>query len=229
MSSALFSYQFPANAHYGKKVTKEKIYQFASPTAAVKQKFVQQIERIVWQYKLAPETINIPATKHLAEIQVFDIWLKNANTSIALDEALLKTIDKAISMPLYYRVFSNDQVKFCMAYKRPSEADASQWVVENYFASPWLNIAHAEKIAQPLPLALNMRDLYEQLLRSLINDTARPGEQLAEQLARISQRRNLLKLLDSLTAQLVREKQFNRQIETNRQINALKDQLALLQ
>ena len=45
---------------------------------------------------------------------------------------------------------------------------------------------------------------------------------------RISQVRNIAKALDNLTSQLIREKQFNRQIEINRQINGLKDQLAHL-
>ena len=42
------SFAFPANALYGKKVAKEKIYQYTSPTAAVKQKFIQtQLSKLV--------------------------------------------------------------------------------------------------------------------------------------------------------------------------------------
>lgn len=218
---------FPAQAFYGKKITKEKIYQYASPTAGVKQQFVQQIDKIIWQYKLAPETINIPATKHLAEIQVVDIYLKG-DVPPALNETLLRVIDKAISMPLYYRLFAGDQVKFSMAYKRPSEADSNKWVVETYFATPWQNAESTMQAAQPLPVALNMQGLYEHLLRGVVTEPAKPGETLQAQMERISQARSLAKALESLTAQLIREKQFNRQIEINRQINGIKDQLTAL-
>ena len=225
---AITSFAFPANALYGKKVTKEKIYQYASPPSTVKQKFIQQIDKIVWQYKLAPETINLPATKQLAEIQVFDVWLKDGVVLTELDEVLLKVIDKAISMPLYYRLFAGEQVKFCMAYKRPSEADSDKWVVETYFGTPWLNTPKVMEAVQPLPIALNMQGLYEQLLRSVVIEPAKPGETLQAQMERISQVRSLAKAIENLTAQLIREKQFNRQIDINRQINVLKDQLAAL-
>jgi len=225
---AITSFAFPAKALYGKKITKEKIYQYASPTAAVKQKFIQQIDKIVWQYKLAPETINLPATKKLAEIQVFDVWLKDGVSASELDETLLKVIDKAISMPLYYRLYAGDNLKFCMAYKRPSEADSDKWVVETYFSTPWLNAEKVKETAQPLPIALNIQGLYEQLLRSVVTEPAKPGETLQAQMERISQTRSLAKALENLTAQLIREKQFNRQIDINRQINQLKSQLELL-
>jgi Domain of unknown function (DUF4391) len=42
----------------------------------VKKLFVQQVEQIVWQFKLAPETINLPARPAVPEIQVFAIQLK---------------------------------------------------------------------------------------------------------------------------------------------------------
>jgi hypothetical protein len=226
--NSITSFAFPAKALYGKKVTKEKIYQYASPTAAVKQKFIQQIDKIVWQYKLAPETINLPATKQLAEIQVFDVWLKDGVSTSDLDENLLKVIDKAISMPLYYRLFAGDNVKFCMAYKRPSDADSNKWVVETYFATPWQHAEKVKEAAQPLPIALNIQGLYEQLLRSVVTEPAKPGETLQAQMERISQTRSLAKALENLTAQLIREKQFNRQIDINRQINIIKQQLASL-
>ena len=219
-------FTFPAQAFYGKKITKEKIYQYASPTAGVKQQFVQQIDKIIWQYKLAPETINIPATKQLAEIQVVDIHFKG-DAPPTFNEALLRVIDKAISMPLYYRIFAGDQQCYCMAFKRPNEADSGKWVVDAYFASPWFNPAHTQA-APPMPIALNMQGLYELLLRSVIAESAKPGESISEQIGRLSQLRSLDRQIEVLTAQLMREKQFNLQVDINRQINQLKDQVELL-
>ena len=73
-----------------------------------------------------------------------------------------------------------------------------------------------------------MQGLYEQLLRSLVTEPAKPSETLQAQMERLSHARRLTKTLESLTTLLIREKQFNRQIGINRQINQLKSQLDLL-
>jgi hypothetical protein len=43
---------------------------------------------------------------------------------------------------------------------------------------------------QPLPIALDLHSLYEQLLRSLLPQAARPGESLPEQVERLTRLRS---------------------------------------
>ena len=57
MTAVLFDY--PKSAAFGRVLPKNKIYEHASPSTAVKDLFVRQVEQIVWQYKLAPETVNL--------------------------------------------------------------------------------------------------------------------------------------------------------------------------
>jgi len=59
MSLALFNY--PKAAAFERVLPKSKIYEHSKPSNAVKELFVKQVDKIVWQYKLAPETINLPA------------------------------------------------------------------------------------------------------------------------------------------------------------------------
>lgn len=223
-------YAFPDAARFAKKLPKEKIYQYASPTHAIKQQFIKQLDRIIWQFKLAPETINIPATKTVPEIQVFDLHLKpnmaagEAN-KLAVDESLLRTIDKAIAFPLYYRIYWDNKVQYAMAYKRPSEADKTQWVVGDYFFSDALL---CEEESERLPTVLNLGSLYEHLLRTLIKDPARPSESLPEQLERLSTIKSKQRELNKLQSLLYREKQFNRKIDINQQVNRIKTELATL-
>ena len=217
-SQPVTHYQFPINARFGRKLTKEKIYQHASPTNTVKQKFVRQVDKMVWQYKLASNTINLQESKSIKEIQVFDIWLKDGIDS--LDEAVLRTIDKAIPSPIYFRLFKDDLCQFVMAYKRPSEASAQQWVVNDYYTSGWQSTEPED--VNPLPVVLNMGKLYEHLIQSLAPLPPRSEESLPRQLARIGDIRLKEKKLAKLEVRLKREKQFNRQVDINRQINQLK-------
>ncbi len=86
----LFAY--PQKAAYGRVLPKTKIYQYAGASTAIKDLFVRQVDQIAWAYKLAPETINIPATKAVPEIQIFTIALKTGE----LKQDVLRCIDKAI-------------------------------------------------------------------------------------------------------------------------------------
>ncbi len=92
--------QYPKQSAFGKVLPKSKIYQHARVTRRVQQCFVDQVSRIVWQYKLSPETTNLPARAGVPEIQVFTIVLKTEE----LNEDVLRCIDKAISFPILYEV-----------------------------------------------------------------------------------------------------------------------------
>ena len=94
MTTVLFDY--PKKAAFGRVLPKSKIYEHARPTSAIKELFVRQVEQISWQYKLAPETINIKGTMAVPEIQVFSIALRDGE----LKTEVLRCIDQAIPFPL---------------------------------------------------------------------------------------------------------------------------------
>ncbi len=73
MTVVLFDY--PKSAAFGRVLPKNKIYAHASPSVAVKKLFVHQVEKIVWQYKLAPETVKLKQSQAVPEIQIFNITL----------------------------------------------------------------------------------------------------------------------------------------------------------
>ena len=127
-------YAYPGQAAFNRVLPKSKIYEHCKPSRAVRDAFVSQINQIVWQYKLAPETINLPARPGVPEIEIFSLELKTPEVS----EDVLRCIDKAIPLPIFYNLSFDGRIKTVAAYKRPSDADASRWVVGDYFASPWL-------------------------------------------------------------------------------------------
>ncbi len=208
----LFSY--PGQAEFNRVLPKSKIYEHGKPTRAVRDYFVSQINQIVWQYKLAPETINLPARPSVPEIEIFSIELKTAEVS----EDVLRCIDKAIPLPIFYNLSFDGRIKTVAAYKRPSDADASRWVVGDYFASTWLP---AKSKRSELPVALDMAGLYEQMLRRLMPQPARTGETLKDHVERLSQLRRKQMEYTKLEAMLNREKQFNRKVEINHNLRRI--------
>lgn len=221
--SVLFDY--PQQARFGRRVPKSKFYEKATVNSKLKEKFINQIEKIVWSYKLAPETINLAATAAVPEIEIFDIHLKAGAGAEEIDQAILELIDKAIPLPILYRIHREGEIKMVAAYKRPSEADATKWVVERYLVGEWLD---AETEKQPLPVALDLGGLYEQLLQTLMppemaaNATAM---EIGEQINQVGRIQIAERKIEKLQQRMRRERQFNRKAELNRELKTLKQQL----
>ncbi|MEO6319551.1 MAG: DUF4391 domain-containing protein [Polaromonas sp.] len=212
-ASALFSW--PQQAAVARPVAKAKIYAHAKPSAALRAMFVDQVDSITWAYKLAPETINLPAKPGVPEIEVFEVALKLPQ----LNHAVLRCIDKAIPFPILFNLKFEGRTQPVAAYKRPSEAASDQWVVGDYHAAPWQN----DGLNRPaLPVALDLQGLYEQLLRHHFAVPARSGESLRDQLDRLSALSAKQLAAAKLESRLNAEKQFNRKVELNDQLRILR-------
>jgi len=217
-------YTYPKQAHFGKMIAKSKIYEHANISTALKDKFITQIDKITWQYKLAPETINLTATPAVPEIQIFDIRLKGNE----VDEALLRVIDKAIPFPIIYQIYRGDEVKVKASYKRPSDADKSKWVTEAYVESDWMP-EDAQKTA--LPIALDLSKLYEQMLKALIPKALPIVEtqgSMKEQMELIEAIKAKERAYEKLKAKRDKEKQFNKKVKLNEELRILDQEIRQL-
>jgi len=216
---ALFAW--PAKAAVLRPVAKSKIYAHAKPTAALRALFAQQVESITWAYKLAPESINLPATPEVPEIEVFEIALKRPDIS----HAVLRCIDKAIPFPILFVLRHGGRSQPIAAYKRPSDAASGQWVLGDYHAAPW---QPDDVPRHGVPVAVDLQGLYEQLLRQHLAMPARAGETLRDQLDRLAQLQAKQAAADKLESRLTLEKQFNRKVEINAQLRTIRSELHAL-
>lgn len=236
-------FSWPKQAAFGRVVPKSKIYDHAAFSSAVKERFVQQVAQIKWAYKLAPETLNLPATPAVTEIQVFRLTLKGAS----LDREVLKTIDRAIPFPLIFELVQGERIKLIAAYKRPSQNSKSTadnpWVLGSYFETEWQPV---DSPRQPLPVALDMAGLYEGLLNPLISGKDEANSQVREHAVAYagetkpppSERLTLeqrIELAEAIATQQIqierfktrlrREKQFNKRIAINAELRDAKEKL----
>ncbi len=214
-------FQYPKQAHFGRVVAKSKIYENAKVPPALKKKFVEQLGKITWQYKLSPETTNLAGKEAAPEIQVFSITQKTEK----LDEKLLRCIDSAINFPTLFELNYRDQLQTRAAYKRPSDADSSKWVVGDYFESDWQT---PDTERTPLPVSLDLSKLYEQLLRGLIPLPAREGESLDAHAQRHSAIQAASRKAKQIAKKMNAEKQFNRKVHWNSQLRKINETIQQL-
>lgn len=213
--------RYPSQAVFGRTLPKSKLYAHSHAGTRLKTLFVQQVEQIVWQFKLAPETINLPARPAVPEIQVFGIQLKTPE----LNFDVLRAIDQAVLFPIVFELTYAGRVQVVACHKRPSETDVSRWVLSDYFASGWL-AGNAERCA--MPMALHLVGLYEQLLRALLSLPARPYETLTEHVARLDALAAKQREADKTSARLDKERQFNRKVAINGDLRRLQSELDAL-
>ena len=212
--TACFAY--PKSAAFGRVVAKHKTSDHASASASLKELFVRQVDQINWRYKLAPETINLAATKSVKEVQVFGVSLKTGE----LDHAILRAIDKAIPVPLLFEIGHRGRRKMIAAFKRPTASGTPQ--VSAYFESGW----EAEDAPrQPLPTALNLGGLYEKLIGSLIPLRAEEQEDVQTRVERTEAINAKQGEIERIRARLQREKQFNKRLAINAELRVAKKQL----
>ncbi len=137
---------------------------------------------------------------------------------------MLRCIDKAIPLPIFYNLVFDGRVKTVAAYKHPSNADACRWLVDSYFSSPW---QPADGERSTLPVALDMAGLYEQMLPpDAVPGTARRNTERS--CGAISQLRSKQTEYAKLEARLHKEKQFNRKVELNSQLRTIKTDIETL-
>lgn len=217
VSSAAFI-SYPKQAAFGRTLPKNKIYEHSGANTRLKDLFIEQVEQIIWQYKLAPETINLPARQGVPELQIFTIQLKTPDLNLDV----LRCIDGAVQFPIIFELSFDGRTQVIAAYKRPNESDASRWVLSDYFATAWLP-SDIERAA--MPMALDLGGLYEQVLQRLIPMPARPQETLTDLVARVESVSAKQREVEKAASKLLKEKQFNRKVELNAELRKLKAEL----
>jgi len=160
-------YQYPQSAAVDRPIPKNKLYEQGSANSKLKQKFIDEVEKITWAYKLSAGSLNIQTDTLFQEIQIFRIVARTAD----IDMSIIRYIDKLIPTPVIFEIVYNDRVKVIATYKRVSQADKSKIVLNKYYSSEWL----ADDQREPLPLILNLTDLYTHLIEQLLPTIANDG------------------------------------------------------
>lgn len=217
---------FPDKAKFGRVVPKNKIYEHSAVSAGLKSLFVEQVDQILWAYKLSPNTLNIPLTSEVSEIQVFSVKLKGDD----VDDSVLKAIDLAISFPIIFEVWgpSGEQGYYAACHKRKAENDQSKWVCSRYLFSDMFYLGNASTVTSEvlgLPTAIDMAELYQKLLARLLPIPKRTAESIEEVIERLVAIQALEKQISQYKKKVHAEKQFNRKVELNKQLKNLRCEL----
>ncbi|MFA5433833.1 MAG: DUF4391 domain-containing protein [Candidatus Paceibacterota bacterium] len=199
----------PHSTEVNRRVAKEKLYQNAALAYQTREMIKDQIESVFWRNKLADSTMAISAGETVAEIQIFEIQLRQRE----LDKRVLPAIAKAIPYKILFILVFGDE--------------AQVWIEASgtFYNTDW----------QPLGGfmlrfdGLNLDAVYENLARQISGGRLGTDGDIEEAVDRDKQRQRLERDIVALEKKLLREKQFNKQVELNGELKRLKKELEELQ
>lgn len=120
-------------------IAKEKFYAKTEVNASLQRLFTNQVAKMIWKYKISPETLNISFSSY-QELQVFEILLKGQE----LDNAVLKHIDQSIPYPILFILKRTTDCKAIMAYKEMTSSTVRQTRVICYLETSWRPVLELE-------------------------------------------------------------------------------------
>lgn len=204
-------FDLPKKTVVNKIIPKNTFYRKIAISNYIKDEFVNLIEKIVWKYKLSEETIGIKKSGNFNEIQIFNINLKDKK----LPKKVLTFIIKSIPYPVLFQINYNEDKCYALALYN------NEINLEKLYISDWneeLNFSFT---------ALNLENLYKKMLKKFIVEF-NSNERFEETV----QKNNLYEELNSdiikLNNQIKQEKQFNRKLILNKELNRKKKELEVL-
>jgi len=195
----------PRTTQVNRRIAKEKLYQNATLTPQSRDMIKDQIDSVFWRNKLADSTMAISAGETVAEIQIFEIQLRQRE----LDKRVLPAIAKAIPYKILFILVFGDE--------------AQVWIEVSgtFYNTDWQPLGgFALKFE-----GLNLDAVYENLVRQISGGRLGTEGDIEEAVDRDKQRQRLEHDIAALEKKLLREKQFNKQVELNGELKRLRAEL----
>jgi len=211
-------FNLPEKTLINKKIPKNKFYEKLQADKSLKEKFVRQVDYILWKHKLSRHTVNLSPTKEVEEIQVFEIHLKQKN----LSREVLENIDRAIPYPILFVLIYRDEVQLAVAYKKRNKQHEDRFVIDSYYYSPWQK---TEDVSLDLLKGLDLQAVYENIIKSLMPVNKSGGQDLEQAIEKQKAADRLKREIAALEAKIRREPQFNRKVEYNLKLQEKRKEL----
>ncbi|MCX6244652.1 MAG: DUF4391 domain-containing protein [Bacteroidetes bacterium] len=210
---------FPKSTEFGKKIPKEKFYSRLEMKTAMKRYFIEDIEQIVWRYKLAPSTLNVSAGINVLEIDVLEINLKRKDYA----QTVFEFIDKNLPHHTVFVLSCGSEVQLLINYKEAIENRAGKFKITANYKTDWKPLDQIQLTVD----GLNMDKVYESFVAQVAGTKLKveAHETVKDAILQAQLKLMLEKEINALESKLYNEKQFNVQLKISTKLKELKNQL----
>lgn len=212
---------FPASTHVDRLVPKTAFYKNLEINARLKTRFVEDVERIEWLYKLAPSTMNVNDGKLVHEIVVFQVQLKAEDTP---DDVFL-TIDRQMPRHVVFLLRFADRGRLLLNYKEWADVDKTRFNILKTFRTEWMPLAEVKLALE----GSTLDGIYEAFAGQVSGFGTHKAEDTKQILALQDEIARKRRTAEALQKRVRNEKRFARQMELNSEARTLKREIAKLE
>lgn len=221
---------YPQSCIVNRVVPKNMFYKFMEINPRMKTRFVNDVVSITWLYKLSAQSLNVTSSDNMLEIEVFVAQLKGPDCP----PDLFSFIDCNMPHHIVFILTYEDNAMLLINYKEWARSEETPphrgggrervFKITQTFTSPWVKTKDIQLPVQ----GQSLNRIYDNFVASVSGI----GEHKAGAMAEIVElKQRIAKMeseLNALQVKVRKEKQFNIQMEMNKQVKAKRKELAAL-
>lgn len=213
--------KFPISTFVDKLVPKIAFYKHLEINTRLKTRFVEDVERIQWLYKLVPSTMNVDEGKAVHEIVMLLVTLKVEDTP---DDVFL-AIDRQMPRHVVFVLQYANRGRLLLNYKEWADADKTRFNILKTFRTEWMPLAEVK-----LELAGSSLDnIYEAFAGQISGFGTTNATDTKQIVALQDELACKRRTAEALQKRVRNERQFAKQMELNSEARALKREIAKLE
>ena len=190
-------FELPKSCYVNKFIPKKVFYEKVGVSSNVKEEFINLVDRITWLYKLSEDTLGLTKTDEIEEIQIFQIDVKEKIIPLSV----IKTITKGVQYKVLFII--KYQEEWCYSIK-----------VDNIYNSEWNdNIKFNFN-------AINLKIVFENIVKKIIKEDSNE-KTFSKIIEDNDYKKELENKISKLQQKIKSEKQFNKKVALNEELNKL--------
>lgn len=211
---------FPHFTIVNRVVPKTAFYSHLEVNTRMKTLFVENVDQIVWLYKLAPSNLHIADGKEVHEITVFLVKMKhNAEDS----KALFRFIDCKMPRHTLFILNNEERYRYLVNYKQWKDDSLDTFDIIKSFATPWMPM---NGLSLVLDLMSSMDTLYDSLVRQIASSQITSSKQnLHQAITETIDKEAIKKEMEAIKRKEARERQPQKKFALHQQYIKLKKEL----
>lgn len=198
-------------------VPKTMFYRFMEVNPRMKVRFVNDVEKITWLYKLSANTLNVTSSDDLVEIDVFVATLKQQDCPTDL----FTFIDTNMPHHIVFILEYDNSYMILLNYKDWADNTHTKFKITKSFASLWMD-------EERLSLEIQGQSL-SRVYENFVAQVSGIGEHKAGAMAEIVDLKKRIATMESelqsLEKRMRKEPQYDVQVKMNKQVKAKRHEL----
>lgn len=200
---------FPKKAAVGRIMPKEAFYKRLTLSSNVREKFVSDVKRIVLDYKLSADTLNVEKGSEIPEILMLSIDLKKQE----MDDRIVENIARQNAHKLLFLLKFQEQGQLALYYHK-------------LYKTSWMPLEELKLDAQGLNLDSIWEGFIEQIALQVEAVPADDRLSVDEKLLKQEKILKLQKEMENLERLSRKEKQPKKRFDLYTKLQAVKKELA---